>query len=311
MNKNVTLHHYFQEWITIYKKPFVSTATYVKYTNTHRQIIRYFGDITVPELTATYYQQTLNDYAKTHSKLTVSCFHKQIRACLLDAIDESIISKDPSRKAMVTGRNKPSAKNKYLDYRDWQALVQRTYGSLNIKDQVIYLSAVTGMRYAEVLGLTWDNIHFDKQYIEIDKTWDYKYHQGFISTKNHSSNRRVDIDQYTVTTLRNIFNKKSSDNEKNLVFHYTEGKQLYSANINQHLSNLCSTIGIPEISFHSLRHTHASVMLYQGISIMAVSKRLGHSNVTTTQEVYIHIIKEMQERERDCILQAISKVFDE
>ena len=101
----------------------------------------------------------------------------------------------------------------------------------------------------------------------------------------------------------------SEDSTNKLVFQYSEGKQLYSANTNRYLSQLCDDIGIRKISFHSLRHTHASVLLYQGVSLMAVSRRLGHSNTATTQNIYIHIIKEMENKEKSKILQILSGVF--
>jgi integrase len=311
MKKEIRLCDYFKDWMETYKKPLVSPATYVKYTNTHKQIQKYFGDSALSELNASNYQKAINEYAQTRAKLTVSCFHKQIRACLLDAIDEGIITIDPARKTIITGRKKESTKRKYLDYAEWKKIVSETYFSNEIKDQVIYISAVTGMRYAEVLGLTWDNIDYDKMQIEVNKSWDYKYHQGFIGTKNKSSERRIDIDKQTLEMLNIMMTSSSDDNHNNLVFHYTAGKQLYSTCINNYLSALCLKLDIAEISYHSLRHSHSSVMLYRGISIMAISKRLGHSNVTTTQAIYMHIIKEMEERERDSIISTIDAAFIE
>ena len=310
MNKKKTvLSDYFYDWMETYKKPLVSQATYVKYKNTHAQIIKYFGDVSIGELTASIYQRTINNYSQTHAKLTVSCFHKQIHACILDAVDESLIVIDPTRKAIITGRKKESNKSRYLNYTEWKLLVNKTYNSENIMDQIIYLAAVTGMRYAEVLGLTWDNIDFVNRKIEVTKTWDYKYHKGFIDTKNKSSRRKIDVDSHTLDMLKTIKAISQIDSPYNLVFYYTQGKELYSANINKHLSALCTSLKLKEISFHSLRHTQASILLYLGLSILTVSKRLGHSNVTTTQEVYIHIIKEMQEKESESIVHAIDSAF--
>ena len=311
MKNKITLSKYFKTWIETYKEPVVAKATYVKYTNTLNQINKYFGEMLLNQITATSYQRILNEYSKTRSKLTVSCFHKQIHACLLDAVDEQIIKIDPARKAIVTGRHVEKDKVKCLDFCEWKALVTATYNSCNIKEQVIYISAVTGLRYAEVLGLTWDNLDLLNNKLTVNKTWDYKYHSGFITTKTESSKRQIDIDDNTVAMLSRLFMQsinKEDYNEK-LVFQYLDGKQLYSANTNRYLSQLCDDIGIRKISFHSLRHTHASVLLYQGVSLMAVSRRLGHSNTTTTQNIYIHIIKEMENKEKTKIMQILSGAF--
>ena len=313
MENVLTIEQYFKTWIETYKEPVVAQATYIKYLNTLKQIRKYFGEIPISQITATTYQQTLNEYSKTHSKLTVSCFHKQIRACLLDAVDEQIIEIDPTRKAIIFGRKHEKEKVKCLDYDEWKALVTATYNTGNIRGQIIYLSAVTGLRYAEVLGLTWDNVDFQNNKLTVNKTWDYKYHKGFIATKNESSKRQIDIDNNTIAMLSRLFMQRdvAEKSTNNLIFYYTEGKQLYSANTNRYLSQLCDAIGIRRISFHSLRHTHASVLLYQGVSLMAVSRRLGHSNTATTQNIYIHIIKEMENKEKSLIMQVVSGAFCE
>ena len=311
MNSALTLEQYFKTWIETYKEPVVAQATHTKYLNTLKQISIYFGKIPVNQISATIYQQTLNEYSKTHSKLTVSCFHKQIHACLLDAIDEQIIRIDPARKAIVAGRPHEKKKEKCLDYDEWKALVSATFNTGNIRDQIIYLSAVTGLRYAEVLGLTWDNVDFRNNKLTVNKTWDYKYHKGFIATKNESSKRQIDIDDNTIAMLSRLLVQRvdAEENVNDLVFFYTEGKQLYSANTNRYLAQLCETIGIRTISFHSLRHTHASILLYQGVSLTAVSRRLGHSNTATTQNIYIHIIKEMESKEKSLIMQVMGGAF--
>ena len=313
MKSELMLDQYFKTWIETYKEPVVAHATYVKYRNTLKQIRRFFGETPISRITATSYQQSLNQYAKTHSKLTVSCFHKQIFACLLDAVDEQIIKTNPARKAIISGRHLDREKVKCLDYGEWEKIVMATYNTNNIRGQIIYVSAVTGLRYAEVLGLTWDNIDFYNNKLTVNKTWDYKYHNGFIATKNQSSKRHIDIDDNTIAMLSRLFVQRANDEEctSGLIFRYLEGKQLYSANTNRYLSQLCDDIGIRRISFHSLRHTHASVLLYQGVSLMAVSKRLGHSSTATTQNIYIHIIKEMENREKSLILQVLSGVFNQ
>ena len=307
----MTLCQYFETWMETYKKPLVVHATYVKYTNTLKQIKGLFGETTLDQITATTYQRALNEYAKTRSKLTVSHFHKQLHACLLDALDERIITQDPARKAIMSHRKKERNKVKCLDYAEWKALIEATYNTDNIRAQLTYLSAVTGLRYAEALGLTWDNVDFKNSKLTVNKTWDYKYHSGFIPTKNKGSVRQIDIDDKTVAMFDRLYaaQQGSADNPYDLVFPYTEGKQLYSASVNRYLTLLCADIGVRNISFHSLRHTHASVLLYSGVSLMAVSRRLGHADTTTTQKVYLHIIREMENREKGLILQALNGAF--
>lgn len=311
---NTRLSEYFDQWVKTFKKPIISPVTYIKYQNTHRQIKEYFGDVKLCDITRTSYQKVLNKYAEAHSKRTTSCFHKQIRASLLDAVDEQFIITDPTRKAVITGRLKETKKSKYLHNEEWQILIQNidTYNNGITHNLIIYLAAVTGMRFAEVLGLTWDDVNFSKQQISINKTWDYKYRTGFIPTKNNSSIRTIDIDKQTTNVLQQhqeIQEQWKLNNPYNLVCMNIMEKLPVSATINRHLENLCESLNIRVISFHGLRHTHASVLLFQGVNLMAVSKRLGHSNVTTTQNIYLHIIKEMEDRETNLILGILDKSF--
>ncbi|MDR2832297.1 MAG: site-specific integrase [Streptococcaceae bacterium] len=300
MDKKTTLYQYFKKWMVLYKKPILAPVTYVKYENTLRQIKEYFDEQKISSITPQSYQKILNEYATTHAKLTTSCFHKQIRACILDAIDEEIIKKDPTRKAIITGKFSSKKKDGYLSYSDWKILVGYTSRSSEIIDKIILLSSLTGMRFSEVLGLTWDDFDEDNQQLIVNKTWDYKYHQGFANTKNISSQRKIDVDRTTISILKEL---RNSDTVDERIFSTKSDDKIYSMTINRHLTKICTLLDIPIISFHALRHTHASILLYQGVNILSVSKRLGHSNVTTTQEVYLHIIKEMENNEREKIVQ--------
>jgi integrase len=83
------------------------------------------------------------------------------------------------------------------------------------------------------------------------------------------------------------------------------GKILVSAQINKILTNKLNSLDLPRITFHGLRHTHASILLYKGVSVLSVSKRLGHSNITTTQSTYLHIIKELENQDQEKILKIL------
>lgn len=308
------LSEYFEQWVKVFKKPIISPITYIKYQNTHRQIKEYFGETKLGEISRTSYQEVINNYAEIHSKRTTACFHKQIRSSILDAVDEQFIVTDPTRKAVITGRLKEAKKSKYLHHKEWQVLIQNidTHNHGITHNLIIYLAAVTGMRFAEILGLTWSDINFTKQQITINKTWDYKYHSGFIPTKNSSSIRTIDIDKQSIKILQQhqeIQDKWQLNNPKQLICMNSKGKSPVSATINRHLERLCESLNISVISFHGLRHTHASVLLFQGVNLMAVSRRLGHSNVTTTQNIYLHVIREMEDRETNLILGILDDNF--
>ncbi|MDE1550046.1 tyrosine-type recombinase/integrase, partial [Jeotgalibaca caeni] len=81
---------------------------------------------------------------------------------------------------------------------------------------------------------------------------------------------------------------------------------LQNTTINNRLKVLCERVQIPVITIHSLRHTHASLLLFAGVSIASVAKRLGHSSMTTTQETYLHIIQELENQDNDKIIRHLA-----
>jgi len=312
MNNQITITDYFQQWMEIFKKPAISPVTYVKYENTLKHIAVYFGTIKLADITRQKYQVALNKFAKLHAKRTTAGFHKQIRAAVLDAMEEGIITTDFTRRAIVTGREKNKEKVMFHSYSEWQTLIHYTgERASNSYDFIIYLSAMTGLRFAEVLGLTVANIDFKNKLISVDKTWDYKYHTGFKATKNKSSMRTIDVDAKTLKIIKQVIRsrKLTAPNQKICV--NDNDKLPVSATINRHLEKLCDQLMIAPISFHGLRHTHASILLFKGVNILSVSKRLGHKNVTTTQSVYLHIIKEMEERETKLIMKIMNTALSD
>ena len=85
-----------------------------------------------------------------------------------------------------------------------------------------------------------------------------------------------------------------------------EGHRVFNSTANSRLKTLCKLANIPMISIHSLRHTHASLLIYASVSVASIAKRLGHSSVTTTQETYLHIIRELEDQDNVKIIDYLS-----
>lgn len=91
----------------------------------------------------------------------------------------------------------------------------------------------------------------------------------------------------------------------NLVFIKDRNKKIYNSTLNDRLERVCKKAGIQVITMHGLRHTHASILLYSGVSIASVAKRLGHSNMSTTQKVYLHVISELENKDNNKVMSAM------
>ena len=85
-------------------------------------------------------------------------------------------------------------------------------------------------------------------------------------------------------------------------------KRIYNSTVNDILARHCKNVDIPIISIHGLRHTHASLLLYAGVSVVSVAHRLGHSSINTTQKTYLHIIQELENTDIDKIMRALTSL---
>jgi len=304
MTQEVKLHEYFYQWMQLYKFNAVRPVTYRKYEMTHRQLITLAPNVYLQDLTRLTYQQLLNDYASCHERQTVMYFHRHVKSALIDALEENLLDRDPTRKAIIKGIQQRQHKAKFLNQHETQNLlnVLRLDEGVNW-DYFILLVSKTGLRFAEALALTPGDFDFAHQYLNIGKTWDYKSTQGgFAPTKNKSSMRKVQLDWQTVIQFSQLTKNLPEDQPI-----FIKGK-VYNDTVNHYLERLCKRADIPVISVHGLRHTHASLLLYAGVSIASVARRLGHADMTTTQQTYLHIIQELENQDNDKIMKHLASL---
>ena len=292
---------YYAKWITVYKKGAIRQVTMDKYLMTQKWLEKLIPDLKICDLNRIAYQQLLNDYAEYHERQTTMDFHHQLKGAVLDAVDEGLIDRDPTRKAIIKGKTPSAKKIKYLNQFELHTLL----ASLELKDEVnwdyfILLVAKTGMRFSEALALTPKDFDFYHQTLSISKTWDYKGAGGFQPTKNKSSVRKIQIDWQSVIRFSELVKGLPEDQPI-----FVDGK-VYNSTVNDVLSRHCERCNIPVISIHGLRHTHASLLLFTGVSIASVARRLGHSSMTTTQKTYLHIIQELENKDIDLVMRSLS-----
>lgn len=194
-NQNELFHVYYKQWISVYKEGAIRKVTMSKYLMTHQWLVKLIPNLKVGELTRITYQQLLNDYAQEHERQTTMDFHHQLKGAILDAVDEGLIGRDPTRKAIIKGKTPRVKKTKYLNQFELHTMLTNLNLSQEINwDWFILLVAKTGMRFSEALAVTPKDFDFPHQMLSINKTWDYKLDGGFSPTKNHSSVRKIQLD---------------------------------------------------------------------------------------------------------------------
>lgn len=274
-----------------------------KYNMAHQWLVRLIPELVISDLDRITYQKLLNDYASKHERQTTMDFHHHLKCAILDAVDEGLILHDPTRKAIIKGKSPREKKPKFLNQYELHKLLD----DLNLAQQInmdwlILLIAKTGMRFSEALALTPRDFDLSHQLLSVSKTWDYKGNGGFLPTKNDSSVRKIPLDWQTVIQFAELIKRLPEDEP---IF---ANKKIYNSTVNSILAKHCRNVEIPVISIHGLRHTHASLLLFAGVSIASVARRLGHSNITTTQKTYLHIIQELESKDIDIIMRSLSNL---
>lgn len=295
---------YYSKWITIYKEGAIRDVTMNKYRLTQTWLKKLVPDMLLCELTRITYQQLLNDYAEHHERQTTMDFHHQLKGAILDAVDEGLIDRDPTRKAIVKGKAPKNKKPKYLN----QFELHKLLGELNLGaelnwDWLILLIAKTGLRFSEAIALTPKDFDFAHQVVSVNKTWDYKKNSGFVPTKNRSSMRKVELDWQMIIQFSELTKSLPPDEPI-----FIKGP-IYNSTANAVLERCCKKAGVPTISIHGLRHTHASLLLFAGVSIASVARRLGHASINTTQKTYLHIIQELENKDVDLVMRSLSSLI--
>ena len=294
---------YYKQWISVYKDGAIRPVTMSKYNMAYQWLLKLIPTLQINNLDRISYQKLLNDYASCHERQTTMDFHHHLKCAILDAVDEGLISRDPTRKAIIKGKTPRDKKPKYLNQYELHKLLDDLNLSSDINnDWLILIIAKTGMRFSEALALTPKDFDLNHQQIYVTKTWDYKNHSGFLPTKNQSSIRKIPIDWQTGIQFAELIRDLPEDAPIFI------NDRIYNSTINDILARHCKNSGIPVISVHGLRHTHASLLLFAGVSIASVARRLGHSNITTTQKTYLHIIQELESKDIDIIMRSLSNL---
>ena len=158
----------------------------------------------------------------------------------------------------------------------------------NTYKMFFYALFYTGARKGELMATTWKDWDLTNKVLNIDKTMTKKTFTGsknITSPKNNSSIRKISIPNVLVKYITDFKISTHQGNDSDLTFNVNE------TSIARHKDSACKEAKVKNIRIHDFRHTHASFLLSQGVSIVAVAKRLGHSNIEQTLNTYAHLMQ--------------------
>lgn len=310
ISKEISFVDYFNKWVRTYKQDKLASITLNRYKFTAKAIRDFFGNVNIKSITRLDYQRFINEYGAEHAPSTVKKVNSIIRSCVKSAILDDQLYKDFTQQVELTANKDKIIKVEYLNLKEIHKLLLATTDSIERRTGftgrfMIVTALYTGMRLSEIQALTWNDIDWLHKTIDINKSWDSINH-GFKPTKNESSNRKIKVNPELLHYLKTLQQSRRS----NLVFMNQFGTIPTSNAVNKTLRSVLSSVGISKrnFHFHSLRHSHVALLLANGIDIYAISKRLGHSNISTTVNIYAYLIDEYQAKTDRQITLALSKM---
>lgn len=316
---DISFASYFETWAKTYKIGRLHQTTESKYKVAIRLVQNTFGDRKLKDIKTADYQNMLDNYAETHVKDSTRLLNSYFKNAVKYAINDGIITRDFTFGALIAGLESKDSSLKFLEFHEAEQLKKlciETGTFMAISRLEILFGLLTGCRYGEVSGLTWDCVDFTNQTVTINKAYDYKNRTGFTDTKTITSNRTISIPTILAKVLKSLqiqqrsqFLKQGYNNNLQLVF-MTNRHEVPSDNaVNKTLKKILTELKTKNvITFHGLRHTHASMLIAKGVSIDYISERLGHANTSITYEVYTHLLQTSRDQENEKALQILSNL---
>lgn len=317
-NKSKVMYDEFiRNWL-ISAKPSLQPRTWSQYNQLARDhIIPYLGKIKMIELTAGQIQ-SLYDRRLQHGvgPRTVQLVHAVIHRSLNHAVKIGVLSRNPDDATIPP---KPKKKEMAFFDEDQVQLFLIVAQANQPRFFPLYrLAVTTGMRQGELLGLKWDDVDWVRRDIHVRRQVRTLPSGGLelAIPKTMAGKRKITIDVETLNILKThqrlqiqrAYDKGSSWNENNLVFPNTVGNPMWSQRIISAFMKILNDAGLPKIRFHDLRHTAASLMLNNGIPVLAVSQRLGHARPSITLDIYGHLIPSQQEAAAELISSLVTPI---
>lgn len=271
-------------------------------------ILPVFGDYKLDKLTTPIIQQQVNKWADKANKgekgayANYSFLNNINRRILQYGVTMQAIKYNPARDVIIP-RKQQNKEHKVKFFNNQELKQFLSYldnldlsSYENLFDYVLYKTLLaSGCRIGEALALEWSDIDLKKGIISISKT--LNRYQETNTPKSKAGLREVDIDTATVSLLKEYKKRQQIQawqlgRSVSIVFTPFTTKYAYACLLRKRLQGHFKVAGVPDISFHGFRHTHATIMLYAGIEAKDLQYRLGHSNISMTLNTYVHATKE-------------------
>lgn len=312
-----------EQWFEEYAKVNLRPTSYARMKQLTKRVYPAIGHKRLDKITARDIQKFITDMltngrnlnnGKPLSRKTAVHHLSFISDVFSYAVRMGMLCDNPCRRVFVP---KQEQEEKQIYTIEQVKILYENLKSEPMKYQAyLLLSIYSGYRRSEMLGLEWKDIDFEHDLIHVRRTSQYTSEKGiYTDTTKTRKSKRVSKMPASIMNLLRQFKADQNEEARRLGTKWEDYDRLFTkwngAPMNpqtpfEWLKGYCERIGIPFRNIHSLRHLHASLLIYEGVDVVAVSEDMGHSVVGTTLNLYSHMFQEAKARNCDAISNALS-----
>lgn len=312
-----------EQWFEEYAKVNLRPTSYARMKQLTKRVYPAIGHKRLDKITVRDIQKFITDMltngrnlnnGKPLSRKTAVHHLSFISDVFSYAVRMGMLCDNPCRRVFVP---KQEQEEKQIYTIEQVKILYENLKSEPMKYQVyLLLSIYSGYRRSEMLGLEWKDIDFEHDLIHVRRTSQYTSEKGiYTDTTKTRKSKRVSKMPASIMNLLRQFKADQNEEARRLGTKWEDYDRLFTkwngAPMNpqtpfEWLKGYCERIGIPFRNIHSLRHLHASLLIFEGVDVVAVSEDMGHSVVGTTLNLYSHMFQEAKARNCDAISNALS-----
>lgn len=310
-----TVAHYLHEWLKVHKQV-IRPRSYERYEAIIRlHLVPMLGKLPLQKLTGQHLQRLYTEKLESGlSSTTVSAIHGMLHTALDDALKLGILTRNVCEA--VSPPRKVHKEMKPLSPEQVRQLLEVAKG--HPQEALFILALATGMRRGELLGLKWQDINFEQGVLQVQRALTrMPTGLGYKETepKTRKSRRSIMLTAFAIEALkkhqaRQLEMKKAAGDaweEHDYVFCTAAGKHLHPGHdVLEELKKLLKKAGLPDVRFHDLRHSTATLLLSKGVHPKVVQEILGHSEISMTLDTYSHVLPTMQK----AAMEGLNDFFD-
>lgn len=301
-DNNITVSDWLQKWLEVYIVPTVSPTTLVGYKGMIRRYIDpLIGHLQIQEMNALAVQIWVNKLKVSPSSGepltagTIKHTYHVLRGAMDKAVQAGLIHRSP-----CAGIQLPKGeKKKPVIYDEVQIQQLLDFARGTEMELIIDLELCMGMRRGELLGLQWQDVNWEKNQIHIIRSRVAVDGKSVVKQpKTESGTRTLDVPEILMKKLK-AYKVKCMEQkirvgrrllEEDFIIVHPDGKPIYPEYVSQMFTKLQKRANLPKCRFHDLRHLCASIMVKQGVEVKVAQERLGHKDITTTMNIYAHVL---------------------